>query len=188
VDCRTALARGLAEYLSTAAVNFGQRDLTFVSWVIQWGAANEPAKLPALCVVGSQDMQTEDPNFVPIVHHLGDGVCLRETDSVSQDFDVMLWTTDPVSRMGLTAAVEDMLSPTDWMSGFRLKLPYYFGMEAAYLCGSMRHDDASETVASSRYVATFSVHVEGIRLAPMPLQPLVDARFDLTMDGRPQSR
>jgi hypothetical protein len=155
-DTRTALARGLKEYLEHKTINWvGGRLLRFEAFKVVWAEPEEPAKYPSAALVGEGPAGYQDSEFTPRLVKLteeagdGSGRHLRQVAELQQNFSLQLWATDPVERQGLVAMVEDALEPAEFMTGLRLELPYYFNVRATYEKLSLTYED-SETAAHRR--------------------------------------
>lgn len=147
-DARTALARGLSEYLSQLRIVWeGGRQLQFQKVEVCWAEPERPAKFPSAVLAASQDASYEgSPGLgAPELVMQADGTkrYLRQVAELRQEFRLQVWATDPVERMGLTALLEDALNPAEFMTGLRLELPYYFGTRATYEALSLGYDDNS---------------------------------------------
>jgi hypothetical protein len=98
------------------------------------------------------------------------------------DAELMLCCTDIEERAMLVAALEDAYDPVDWMSGFNLELPFYFGSSARFLLKSLRYEDGEDT-AKKRFrnaVLTLECGVSVIRLSSFPdALPAADVRVGL---------
>jgi hypothetical protein len=138
-DARTALARGLREYLEVLTINWSHgRLLKFESFKQVWAEPEDPAVYPSGAIVGEGVATYQDSEFTPRLIKLdeeqGDGSnrYLRQVSEVQQQFSLILWATDPVERSGLVAMIEDALEPASFMTGLRLELPFYFNVRATY--------------------------------------------------------
>jgi len=163
-DCRTSLALGLSQYLSQLSIPWaGGRNLHFRKVLTSWAEPEEPSELPSATLVAVQDAVYEASQFTPTVEKVADGTgrYLRFVAEMQQSFTLVIWATDPREREGLTAMVEDALEPTDFMTGLRLELPYYFNVRATYEKISMAYAD-SEHDAHRRWrrtVMTISANI-----------------------------
>lgn len=182
-DCRTALTRGLAEYLSQLSINFADgRQLYLKNVLSSWAEPEDPAFYPAALVTsngpGDYDMSKFAPN-TPASAVFPDGQRLVIGSEFMLDMTIDLWATDPPSRAGLVAMIEDGLVPVDWRYGALLELPHYYNARGTYellnsvyvdgdLPGMQRYRRASITVRGHvsqirvlRYVkATFKDRTE----------------------------
>lgn len=147
-DVRTAMARGLAEYLADKSIIWeGGRRFAFANVFATWAEGEVPAEYPAAVIVGTSPMVYEDAELTPGLIQVrdstdGDNFYFRQVAGVRQTFDIEIWAVDPAQRMALTAMVEDVLEPTDFMTGLRLELPYYFSSRATYEKMTMAYMDS----------------------------------------------
>lgn len=156
-DARTALARGLAEYLATQKLIWeGGREMAFKSVNVSWAEVEQATEYPSLAVttVGPGQYDFDVP---PRLVQAGTGY-LRQTSELQQEFQVTAWANDPMQRVGLGALLEDaMLAPVEFMSGFRLEFPFYFGTRATYLARSVAFQDAPQDAQRRWRLAAFAV-------------------------------
>jgi hypothetical protein len=140
-----------------------------------WGEPEEVAEYPAATVfsigAGAYDPSKLSPHPDPALR-IGppDGRYLLATSEFSIQLTVELWTTDPKERSALVAALEDALSPVEWMYGLRLALPHYFGAHATYEpLSSTYMDDAGRSMQRYR-LAMFVVqaNIAVMRLKSLP--------------------
>lgn len=135
VDARTALARGMAEYLGMLSMIWeGGRELRFARTKFYWAEPEEQATLPAAALVGQGEATYEDSTISQQLTPVDDGTkrYLYSAAAIMQRFRLEVWASDPVGLYGLSAMVEDALEPTDFMTGVRLELPYYFNARATF--------------------------------------------------------
>jgi hypothetical protein len=172
VDTRTALARGLAEYFGQLErVAEGGRALRFRNVQVTWAEPETPSESPALTVTATTPATYEDADFTPrVVFHSGAG-SLREIGACSQDFLVTVWSTDPMQRLGLCIAIEDAADPVEWMSGFRLELPYYFGARATFLVQNVFYQDSAAEAQRRWRPAVYQVHGSVPKYIPIGTPP-----------------
>lgn len=186
-DCRTALTRGLSEYLSQLSIEFaGGRNIAFKrvfqTYAEYEAAAIFPSALVTSDTKGTYDMSKLTPN-VPVRQVFPDGQRLLIGAEYVMDLTIDLWATDPPARAGLMAMIEDALVPVDWRYGALLELPHYFNargtfelIDSGYVDGDLpatqRYRRAAVTVRGrvsqirvSRYVPA-RLHVNTKILAP----------------------
>ncbi len=182
-DMRTALARGLKEYLEPLSVVWeGGRRLAFKKALVVWAEPEDPAEYPSLVLVAQQEMAYEATQLTPTLVQSADGTqrFLRQVAEGHQELQLIIWTNDPAARMGLVAAVEDALDPAEFMTGLRLELPYYFGARASYEKLSLLYDD-SQGDAQRRYRrAVLRVNANIPQL--VPVGPLPSMRVQTELD------
>lgn len=177
-DVHTAMARGLAEYLSQQKIEIGGR-LLRVTAFSTWAEPEQNVSYPAVGVgagLGKYD-RSFTPNFIQSV---GGDVRLFAYSEFSQELTVELWATDPKERSYLVAMIEESLNPVDWMYGMRLLLPFYHGATATYELTNSQYSDSSDDAVKKYRKATFTLtgNIEALRALSLPLsQPR--ARVDV---------
>lgn len=184
-DARTALTRGLAEYLEQLSMDVaGGRQVRFERVFQVWADPEDKAKFPAACV-GSTGAGTYDASkFTPEPRAkdrlpLPDGRYLVSPCDFVQDLAVDVWANDPPERTACVAMVEDALScPVSWMYGMRLLLPHYFNTVGRYELLSVEYiDEEVETIRRYRR-AVFKVR-SSIAMRRLVATPQARLRFNL---------
>lgn len=185
VDPRTALARGLKEYIEPISVIAeGGRQLRFEQVQHTWSEPEVPGKFPACSIVsiGDGEYDTDAYSWPEMVAD-GSGRFVRKTSELVQEFQVVVWTTDPVARYGFVSELETRFSPFDWMLGFRLRLPFYYGMHCDYKAGSVVYDDQATDAQRRWRRAMITVMGHCSVLVPVGDLPRMDPRLELDVDG-----
>lgn len=151
-DARTALARGLKEYLETLSIDMpGGRHLKFAQVLQTWATPEVPAKYPAATVYANDPGTFDSSSFTPNVETiLGTRVQIRFPCEFVQLLYIEVWSQDPMERMGLEMMLETAFNPFDGMYGFRLNLPHYFNLRGTYEPRMMAYLD-SEDSAQKRW-------------------------------------
>lgn len=187
-DARTALTRGLAEYLMTLELPAnGGRNFYFRKVYEVWAEPEDPADYPAAAVLMLEDAQYDASRFVPngmsaVRLPTPDSRYLLTSSEMMVKLVVEIVATDPVERQALVSMVEDGFAPVDWMYGVRLALPHYFGQHATYEPLSVQYFDSDEegmrrfrraqiTVAASVPVTRLSAYPDAqprFRLEELP--------------------
>lgn len=181
-DSRTALARGLKEYLEGQQMDIGHgRQMAFKRFLLCWGEPEIPAEYPSAVLTGIGPGEYEAAGFTPRLIRLEDDASpegqaryVKESTTLTQQFLLEVWTTDKQQRTGLTALMEDALEPALFMSGLRLELPYYFGARATYLKSNVDYDDNAED-AHSRWRRSL-ISITGSVQQIVPVGDLVNLR------------
>lgn len=186
-DARTALTRGLARYLAGLVFEGGAgRILAFQGRVFESYADPETqAQFPSAVVLSDQPALYDASRLTPgapvdRLPQTPEGNALLSTSELTLDLTLDVWATENRSRSALVAGLEHALSPTDWMYGLRLDLPFYFGARAGYELLSVQYID-SEDAATRRYRrASFVVsgRVPVYRIVPLPV---ARARYNLSV-------
>jgi hypothetical protein len=186
-DARTALTRGLARYLAGLVFEGGAgRILAFQGRVFESYADPETqAQFPSAVVLSDQPAQYDASRLTPgapvdRLPQTPEGNALLSTSELTLDLTLDVWATENRSRSALVAGLEHALSPTDWMYGLRLDLPFYFGARAGYELQSVQYID-SEDSATRRYrraSLVVSGRVPVYRIVPLPV---ARARYNLSV-------
>jgi hypothetical protein len=177
-DVHTAMARGLAEYLSQQSIEIGGRKLQLTTFST-WAEPEQNVSYPAAGVGAGSGKY--DRSFTPsIVSTIDKNLRLLAYSEFSQELTVELWATDPKERVYLVAMIEEALNPVDWMYGCRLHLPFYHGTTATYELTRSQYTDTAEDAMRKYRKATFSISasVQALRLLSLPT-----AQPRLRMDG-----
>lgn len=154
-DVHTAMARGLAEYLSQQTIDIGGRKLSLTTYTT-WAEPENQVSYPAVAVgagPGSYDRNLT-PTMGPTI--TGQQRLISVTE-FSQELTVDLWATDPKERLYLVAMIEEALNPVDWMYGFRLQLPFYHNATAVYELLNSQYQDSSDDAMAKYRRAMFTV-------------------------------
>ena len=178
VDARTAIARSLADYLSTLRYFApGGREVAFRRVFAAHAEQEVPAEFPsAALVVGSP--RYDASSFTPVVRADqrltlpdGRGLYLIKTCEMTADVVVDAWTTEPEERIQVMTMLEDALCPVDWMFGFRLAVPDYYGLHVEFEPQTMSYLD-TEADAQHRYrraQVSLAARVPVVRLSALPM-------------------
>lgn len=133
-DCRTALTRGVKEYLEQLEMDWhdGKR-VRLVKVKQTWAEPEVLAEYPSAAVyaVGSGDYD-QSGSLSPSVKRLSDGTTYTEPAEYTVQIVVDVFCTDPLQRVAIGKMLEDAFDPVEWMSGFRLELPHYHGVRATF--------------------------------------------------------
>lgn len=170
-DSRTAVARGLAQYLASLQIGWrAGRPLRFQQAVEVWSSPASFSKYPSAAVMIPSDVEYDASSFVPKLDpalKTPDGQYVVKTSEAVCSVSLEIWATDEEERDGLSAMLEDALAPLDWMYGFLLDLPFYFGARAKYAPASVQYLDSDEDAVRRfrRAVHTLKARVPVLRLA-----------------------
>jgi hypothetical protein len=183
-DARTALTRGLAEYLESLSIEWiGGRQSRFLAVLQTWSEPEMVAVFPSAVVYATDAGQYEDATLTPKTIKLaGSGRFLREIAEVKLELTVEVWATDPVERMALAAMLEDALDPHEWMSGLRLRLPHYHGSHATYEKTGLRYEDSTDDSQKRWRKAIFAVTGNITQLRRAGVLPMLDLRIGSSVD------
>jgi len=184
VDSRTAVTRGLAEYLSDSVfVNAeGGRQIRFKRIFDHWAEWEDGATFPSAIVYATSPGVYDASRFTPGVDHTEriadpDGRYVVALADFVIDLNLEIWCTDTHERMELVNACEVGLNPLDHMYGINLELPYYYGMRCIYELKSMQYIDSEEEAKRRhrRALMIVTAQLPVVRLKSLPLaKPRVD--------------
>jgi hypothetical protein len=174
-DARTALTRGLADYLMGLEIELEARGLRFQNCFEQWAEPEDSANFPSAAVYALGPGVYESaltPKLDP--GHKVEGApntYLITTAELVVDLTVEVYCTDPTERMVVSGMLEDALNPVDWRNGFMLALPHYYGVHGVYELrdAAFQDDEASATRGSWRALYTLSARVPVVRPRDLPL-------------------
>lgn len=175
-DARTALTRGLAQYLRTMEYNdpYG-RQLRFNQVFETWAEPEDEALYPSAAIYSAEDAMYDMSKFTPAVNHkeriaLPDGRYLVTMSEMVLPITLDVWANDPTGRMDLVGLMEDVLSPVDWRYGVLLELPHYFNERGTYELMSSKYIDDEDSAKRRIRRATFVLkgRVPVVRLAAYP--------------------
>jgi hypothetical protein len=182
-DVRTALTRGLAEYLESLSIEWaGGRLLKFKSVYEVWAQPEDMSAYPSAMVSTPTDLNyLADPDAPlnpspPSLQRFEDGRRWSIVGEAEADVTAELWATDPKELTGLIAMMEDGLMPVDWMSGARLELPHYHGVRARFLMSNVTYDDQETNVARRYRKAQVTCHASVPRVRVYPALPNAQPR------------
>lgn len=175
-DCRTALTRGVADYLRSMSIDMPRgRQLAFKKVLNTWAEPESPAEYPSAIVYSTGQGTYDASRFTPGVSNRcklpePDGRYFVELADFVLDLTVELWTTDPNERVGLVKMVEDAFNPVDFMYGFRMDLPHYYGARASYEMKALSYVESEDDSARRYRRAMFTLggRVPLIKLVEFP--------------------
>ena len=155
-DTHTAMARGLAEYLSQQSIEIGGRRLQLTTYTT-WAEPEANVTYPA-AAIGPIEAGAYERSFVPsLVQTINGERRLIAFSEFSQTLQIDVWATDPRERSYLSAMVEEALNPVDWMYGMRLILPFYHSATAVYEMLSSQYVDSSDDAMAKYRRTQFAV-------------------------------
>lgn len=187
-DARTALKRGLAEYLKTLRFTaLGGREVKFERVYDVWPDHEAKAVYPSAVVYSVGDGTYDASSFTPTVSTrcaTNDGFFLSKYAEYAVDLRVEYWSNDPEERIALTMMLEDALNPVDWMGGAKIELPHYHSQFSIYELKSNNFPDSEATVLSRNRKAYFTVAGQVSAVRCVSIQRLCEVRQQLTVtDG-----
>lgn len=182
-DVRTALTRGLAEYVSQLrATAAGGRRVLFKRSSEQYEEPETRAAYPSAVVTTVGEGKYDSSNLTPSVGgeqiKAPDGRFVVRVCEYTQVLNLDAWANDIEERAALADALEDALTPTENRFGLILELPFYFNQRATYTLLGLSFSDTEDTAKKRYRIATFSL--EGrIVFTKLKALPLARPRFDL---------
>jgi len=177
-----AAVRALADYLRDVTFPIDGGKHTSFSVVREMKAEPEDkATYPAASVYvdGNIEYDSDTGTFEQyLVKQFPKGGLYINGD-VSMELTVHVWTNEDLHRENALMALEDASNPVNWMTGFRLEMPYYHSLRADFLLLRMQYED-SEADNQRRYrklVMQFQAKTPYARFLSLPeikAKPLVD--------------
>lgn len=171
-DARTALKRGLANYLKSLPPfthpRYG-RVVHLVKVFDVWPDQEENQEFPSAIVYSPEKHPYESSSFTPIV----DPACKVDANTylvkhaeVSFNMMIDILSTDPEERICLAMQMEDALNPVDWMYGFQLGLPHYHNLRGVYelIDGNYPDDEPNVFRRNRHHTLTVRGQVPLVRL------------------------
>ena len=188
-DARTAMARGLAEYMAGLSMVFASgRKMEFKQVLEVWSEPEFKAAYPSAAVQAIGSGEYTDQSMAPgLVKLDSEQYALRETCSYAIDFVVTVFANDPKERMGLVAMLEDAFNPVEFMFGFWLELPHYHGARATFALKDSSYVDDEDSADSRSRVAelTLSGEVPVYRVIGRP--PTMSVQVDVDVEDATDS-
>jgi len=179
-DARTALTRGLAEWLATRRITSTdgrpfQLNKVYSTWAEPEDAVRseqQERSYPLGVVYAVGKGMYDDSKMTPsTVQPLADDLRVLQTSSeYVLSLQLELWSNDPNARMWFSVMLEDEFSPDDSRSGVRLVLPHYFGVHADYVLMDSEYAD-NEQDATRRFrkvIATVEGRIPVTRVRTFP--------------------
>jgi hypothetical protein len=185
-DARSALARGLAEYLGPQSfVAADGRRLQFADFFDAWADFEDPAHYPAAVVLPEGEGTYDASKFTPTTSprdRVADDLYAVTVAELVQNLIVEVWATDVLEREGLMKLLEDTLNPVMWRYGCRLQLPHYCNVTGVYELVGVAFSDSTEDV--HRRIRRVRVTVRGsIPVVRLHRLPTARPRFELASIG-----
>lgn len=192
-DVRTALTRGIKEYIEQLDITFVGGTYSRFQKVFQtWSEPEDPAQYPGACVYSTMPGDFDASAFSPrlaAASTLGPNQYLRKSSEYVLELIVDVYATSPQERMALSVLLERAFNPTDDMYGFWLELPHYFNARATFSLETSEYvDDIANAQARRRRVllgltATVPVlHLVG-EVRPLQVQTDILTNTDPITEG-----
>lgn len=163
-DGRTALARGVLEYLEAQEIEMpGGFKISIKKIYTDWPEQEDEVEYPAMTAVPEGEAEYANASFTPAVDPTQqlatpDGRFPVKWCEIEQRLRLELHTTAPKAREALTAMCEDAFVPVDYMYGFKLQLPFYFNAFAVYEPLSVGRPDNADDAKERTRISVFYLH------------------------------
>lgn len=175
-DARTALSRAVADYVASLSIaGPGGRAVSLAAVHAEWAEPDERAVFPYACVDAAGDQAYDSNSFTPGVGlapqvHLPPDTYLVHTSNLAVAMRVGVWATDNEERSAIVRALEDAMWPVEFMGGFRLDMPHYFGARAEFVARRATYADDEVNSLRGYRRATITLDASGpvIRLKRIP--------------------
>ncbi len=189
-DSRTALKRGLANYLMSLPVfthpTHG-REVQLRKIYDVWPDTEEKTAYPSATVYSTDPHPYEASGFTPTIDpdcKIDAMTYLVKTGEVNFNLTIDILTTDPEERICFGMQMEDALSPVDWMSGFQLELAHYHNLRGVYQIMEGNYPDDEPSVFSRNRHLTYKLSAQVSVVRIQKITPLTEVRTDVTVvDG-----
>jgi len=187
-DTRTALARGVKEYLEQLELPWpGGRTERFRQVFDTWAEPEDNLIYPCACVYASGrtvygNQGSKDSPMSPDVFTV-DGYQVARTTEVVVQLMVEMWAQDPQQREVLMALAEDAMNPVEWMYGFHLVLPHYHGVVASYAAIDSGYLDDEGDAARRYRKGTFVVEARMAQLRVLEKSVRMQSRAEMRFNG-----
>lgn len=186
-DSRTAVMRGMAEYLETMSYSQEGVPYSFQKVFQNWAEPEDISIFPSAAVYALEEGKYDSSKFSPVVDPSmqlpePDGRYVTMPTELMQEFIVEIWANPPNARGVLVQMLEDASNPVDWMYGFRLALPHYYGAIATYELLGVSYED-NELAAQQRFrkaALRYSAVMPVIQLLDRPKLRDLDLRQTVT--------
>lgn len=138
VDARTALAKGLMDYIRGRELVVNGRAVTFRKLFSTYAEQEDEAVYPSAAITtdgpGTYDAAKFNAgiNKGDAIPDVPEAYLLTSTDLV-QNMTLEVWATSNAERAAVMLLLEEVLFPVEWMYGMRIAVPYYYGLHAEYL-------------------------------------------------------
>lgn len=181
-DAIGAMRRGLAEYLATVSKDVAGARVQLHDVFEEWATSEDDnVRYPSAAVLLANGNVIYDAHSLsPTINgQLPDGRTVVKVSEAATDFVVEVHCSTPGERLAMAMLLEEALNPVDWMYGFRLDLPHYFGQRATFALASadLNDDETSARHGLRALRARLSGQVSVVRprrLAPASPQLKLD--------------
>lgn len=176
-DTRTAITRGLAEYVEGLVVERPDgREIRLQQVFSSWAEPEDnlvwPAAIAYTPTIGTYEASKLSTVLNPNCQlPAPDGRFAVSPSEYTTAVVFEVWATDPEERTALVGALEDAFNPFLGQYGFTLELPHYHNVRATYEPTQMGYMDTETDAIQRARKAMFTLE------ARMPLIKLVSAPF-----------
>lgn len=192
-DARTALCRGVKEYIEQLSFDMLSRTVAFKQVFQTWADSEDEADYPSAAVNGSAMGRYDDtPKFQAELPNPSEKIPGTRDFIISAceyvlDITLSVWATDNTERSALVAMLEQALNPVDWQYGFTLELPFYFNQRATYELKEGGYVDTEEDALRRRRLAKFTIRgsVPVTRVERLPIA-IIRANTTVSVDPLPR--
>lgn len=190
-DARTALKRGLANYIESIPTFIHPthgRPVKLAAVFDVWPDQEDKIVIPSATVYSSDPHPYEAHAFGPTIDpgcKIDAMTYLVKYAEIRFDMTIDILTSDPEERVAFSMMMEDALNPVEWMSGFRLDLPHYHNLRATYeLLNGNYPDDEPNVFKRNRHLTyTIRGNVSAVRIKT--ITPLTSVTVTSTVEGTP---
>lgn len=179
-----AAVRALADYLRELSFPIdGGKHVKFSVVREMKADPEENAKYPAAAIYpeGNIDYDSDTGSFEQYQAAEFDDGGLYINGDVRTELTVHVWTNEDQHRENALMCLEDACNPVDYMTGFRLEMPFYHGLRADYLLLSVQYEDNDADVQRRYRKLIMRVRVT-CPYASMLLLPKLNARAVVDVD------
>jgi hypothetical protein len=158
-DCRTALARGLAEYVrAIQGFDLTGKSVKFANVYDTWPDSADTQALPAASVYADGDGSYDTGQLgVMTQGRVPDGRTYAVVAEYATNITIELGARSKDERAALVAAIERALVPEARIYAARLVLPHYFNAVAEYSLQTNVYENSPDQVQAGRWTATVTV-------------------------------
>lgn len=185
-DVRTALIRGLSEYLEQLEVTFkGRRPAAFKRVVQTFTDLETKVEFPGAVVYALGTGTYDATHLAAKTFYLEDGTrrALRQTSEYAVSLSVDFFANDKLEREALMSMLEDAFDPVDWMSGVRITLPSYHSARATYERISNSTEETSVDAQRRIWKGSMTIAASAPLLRRVGVIPVMRPRFEVEVSS-----
>jgi hypothetical protein len=154
-DAVTALKRGLREYLEQIYLDVDGVRVRFQKVHESHADVEDVATFPSAAVLSVGEATYDYSSLTPVldpVRQVVNGAepadrktYLVKYAEVTTTLAIEIYCSSPEERISVSMLLEDALNPVDWMCGFMLDLPHYFGQRVRFDPATTQFLDSEDT-------------------------------------------